>query len=221
MFSSRFLRRIRRFRWLGVFLVPCGVVYCLLVLVEQVEQKKQRTGSGYQVAKTFLQDRSLLEEIEENRELLLSRWVEAQPTVLRLEDLQGYESRMPEVSKGSALVSTVDEVGAAVTPPEITEEKPADVKAQGDKPVKFPTSEGSYTVTLASFRKKTNADRFVQELNETGLEAFQWEIELPRKGRWHRVSTGNFVNARRARVFAKRLEQRGYDGFVTKIPISP
>jgi cell division septation protein DedD len=78
---------------------------------------------------------------------------------------------------------------------------------------------GSYAINLASFRDKERADRFVQELKKKGFEAFRWEVNLPGKGRWHRVSIGNFPTRKEAKDFVrqKKLKDK-FRPFITRIP---
>ena len=86
------------------------------------------------------------------------------------------------------------------------------------KPTTGPSATGEgYTVNLASFREKTRADRHIEELKKQGIEAFEWETEIPQKGRWHRVSIGNIPTIRNAQIFARKLEERGFRTFVTRL----
>lgn len=86
------------------------------------------------------------------------------------------------------------------------------------KPTTGPSATGEgYTVNLASFREKTRADRYIEELRRQGIEAFEWETEIPQKGRWHRVSIGDFSTIQEAQIFAAELEERGFRTFVTRL----
>ncbi len=77
---------------------------------------------------------------------------------------------------------------------------------------------GSYTINVASFRQKDRAEQLVDELKREGLRAFRWEIDLPEKGKWHRVSIGNFPKRRDAEDFVaqKKLKDR-FELFITRI----
>ena len=78
---------------------------------------------------------------------------------------------------------------------------------------------GAYTINIASFRKKENAEQYVQELKQMGIEAFDWEIDLPQKGKWHRVSVGGFSTRQEAKDYAGSLKQKGIsDIFITRVP---
>ncbi len=77
---------------------------------------------------------------------------------------------------------------------------------------------GTLTINLGSFRQKQGADRYVAELKKQGIEAFSWEVNLPGKGRWYRVSAGRFSTREEAVNYAKKLNQEGISGtFITKI----
>jgi len=77
---------------------------------------------------------------------------------------------------------------------------------------------GTYTVNLASSRQKQGADRYVEELKKQGVDAFRWEVNLPEKGRWYRVSAGRFSTRQEAVDYAKKLTQKGISNtFITKI----
>jgi septal ring-binding cell division protein DamX len=77
---------------------------------------------------------------------------------------------------------------------------------------------GTFTINLASFRQKQRADRYVEELKKLGLYAYNWEVNLPEKGRWHRVSIGAFPTLGVAKNYTKQLRQKGIsDWFIIKI----
>jgi cell division septation protein DedD len=78
---------------------------------------------------------------------------------------------------------------------------------------------GAYTVNVASFRSKEGALRYVEQLKAMGLDAFDWEIDIPQKGRWYRVSVGDFPTREKAQNYADELKQKGMSGmFIIQIP---
>ena len=78
---------------------------------------------------------------------------------------------------------------------------------------------GAYTINIASFRQRENAERYVTELKQMGVDAFDWEIDLPGKGTWYRVSVGGFSTRREAEDYASGLKQKGIsDIFITQVP---
>ena len=77
---------------------------------------------------------------------------------------------------------------------------------------------GAFTVNLGSFRQKQSADRYVEKLKNQGIDAFDWEINIPRKGTWYRVSAGRFSTRKEAVDYMKKLNAEGIsETFVTKI----
>ena len=90
--------------------------------------------------------------------------------------------------------------------------------AEEDRPLEKKASlAGKYTIHVASFRKKVTCDRYMKELRGQGYEAYGWEIDLPEKGRWHRVSIGAFPSRREAESFvsANNLKEKFYV-FITR-----
>ncbi len=81
---------------------------------------------------------------------------------------------------------------------------------------KLPT--GRYTLNIASFRDKGNADRLVRELEEKGYEAFVEKASIPQKGTWYRVAVGRFSSRGEALAFAQGLKEKGINySFVRKL----
>ena len=82
--------------------------------------------------------------------------------------------------------------------------------------VKLPT--GGYTLNIASFRDKGNADRLRKELEQKGYEAFVEKANIPQKGMWYRVAVGHFPSREEALAFAKVLQEEGIDySFLRKL----
>lgn len=81
---------------------------------------------------------------------------------------------------------------------------------------KLPT--GGYTVNIASFKDKGNADQLMKELVEKGYEAFVEKTNIPQKGTWYRVATGRFSSRGEALAFAQGLKEKGIKySFVRKL----
>ncbi len=94
----------------------------------------------------------------------------------------------------------------------MAEEPKGPARAEGKPPT------GGYTVNIASFRDKSNADRLMKELEQKGYEAFVETANIPQKGTWHRVAVGHFSSREEAFAFAKRLQEEGIDySFVRKL----
>jgi ankyrin repeat protein len=78
---------------------------------------------------------------------------------------------------------------------------------------------GTFTVNVASFREEHSADRYVEKLKKKGMDAFSWVVNLPKKGRWYRVSVGSFPTRQEAQNYMKAVRQEGIsDAFIIKIP---
>jgi cell division septation protein DedD len=94
-----------------------------------------------------------------------------------------------------------------------TVEEPKDLAIPEER---LPT--GGYTVNIASFRDKGNADRLLKELEEKGYEAFIEKANIPQKGTWYRVAAGRFSSRGEALAFAQGLKEKGINySFVRKL----
>jgi septal ring-binding cell division protein DamX len=80
-------------------------------------------------------------------------------------------------------------------------------KGRGKLEGKFPT--GRYTLNIASFRDKGNADRLMKELEEKGYDAFVEQATISQKGTWYRVAVGRFSSRGEALAFAQGLKGKG------------
>ena len=77
---------------------------------------------------------------------------------------------------------------------------------------------GRYTLNIASFRNKGNANRLMKELEDKGYEAFVEKANIPGKGTWYRVAVGRFSSREEALTFARGLKEKGVTySFVRKI----
>lgn len=78
---------------------------------------------------------------------------------------------------------------------------------------------GTFVINVASFRQRQSAKRYVEKLKQEGIDAFEWKVDLPQKGRWYRVSVGGFSNRQEAEKYANELSRKGLsDMFITRIP---
>jgi hypothetical protein len=78
---------------------------------------------------------------------------------------------------------------------------------------------GAYTINIASFRQREHAEHHVEELKQMGVDAFDWEIDLPDKGKWYRVSVGGFSTRQEAEDYASGLKQKGISEIlITRVP---
>jgi chromosome partitioning protein len=136
-------------------------------------------------------------------------------------DVEGHsvESSRADVSavEGAPVSLSIRESESQGSQKEETEEAIARIESREDPVMGSSATGDGYTVNVASFREKTRADRHIEELKKQGIEAFEWETEIHQKGRWHRVSIGNFPTIRDAQIFATELEERGFRTFVTRL----
>ena len=100
-------------------------------------------------------------------------------------------------------------------------EPAAPLREQKEPAVVSPTAGGTYTVHLASFKERIRADRYVEKLKNEGLKAFRWQVDLPAKGRWHRVCVGSFLTRNQAKLFAANLQKEGRETFVIRLSMQP
>jgi cell division septation protein DedD len=132
--------------------------------------------------------------------------------------------KLSEAEMGEALDKMVK-----VSPPQDTkpeEEAKKMVEEKGPAPEKQaeprPEPElqaGGFTVNLATFKEKSRADQYLEELKKDDIDAFVWTVDLEEKGAMHRVSTGRFSTRQQAEVLAKELEEKKkIKTFVVEIP---
>lgn len=77
---------------------------------------------------------------------------------------------------------------------------------------------GRFTVNAGSFKDRLRAERFMDELTETGYEAFIMKATIPESGTFYRVSVGRFDSREEALALAKELrENQGIDTFVREL----
>jgi DedD protein len=54
-------------------------------------------------------------------------------------------------------------------------------------------ADGSWTVQLAAYQERAEADRFAAGLRDKGYAPYIVEVEIPNKGTWYRVRMGRFA----------------------------
>ena len=101
------------------------------------------------------------------------------------------------------------------------EGKPQVAMVEEPKSLEIPAGRlptGMYTLNIASFRDKANADRLMKELEEKGYAAFVEKANIPQKGTWYRVAVGRFSSRGEALTFAQELKKKGINySFVRKL----
>ena len=214
----------RRIRSFGVFLIVLVGLFVLVLVVRNWRQKVEWIGGEIHKI-VSVRDRAAGEKIESQPADIVSQLEETpaipSPTLGLQKQGVLVESSAAEVSEGeeTLVAAPIAKVSESEGPQiEKTQEKVANLKGREESIIRSSVTGGEYTVNLASFRQKTRAHRYVEDLKKQGFEAFEWEVEIPETGRWHRVSIGSFSTLKQAQLFAKELEQKGFKTFIARLP---
>jgi DedD protein len=68
-------------------------------------------------------------------------------------------------------------------------------------------SDGGFQIQVASFKKASDADAFVEDLRKRGHSAFRQAAYVPDRGLWHRVRIGPFKTKYQAIQYKKKFEK--------------
>ncbi|HKQ32622.1 MAG TPA: SPOR domain-containing protein [Thermodesulfobacteriota bacterium] len=71
-----------------------------------------------------------------------------------------------------------------------------------------PKSGGGFTVQVASYRDRKDAEELEQRLARKGYQAFVAEAVIPGKGKWYRVRVGRFGTRKEAASFGESLKRK-------------
>lgn len=94
-----------------------------------------------------------------------------------------------------------------------------DVPAAKPAPATLPavTQDGKFTIQIASFLEREQAQNLVRWLRERGYPAFMVTAEIEGRGTWHRVRVGRFPGKSDAAAYQKELENKIHlRGFITR-----
>jgi len=69
-------------------------------------------------------------------------------------------------------------------------------------------ADGSWTVQLAAYQDRTEADRFAAGLRDKGYAPYIVEVAIPSKGTWYRVRMGRFPNRDAASRYMDDFKRR-------------
>jgi cell division septation protein DedD len=86
--------------------------------------------------------------------------------------------------------------------PEMPPPPPAEKGPPAAEPAPF-----AYTVHLESFRDSTVAQKRLKQIEGMGLEAFTVEVDLAKKGIFHRIFVGRFADRSQAKALQARLKK--------------
>ncbi len=82
------------------------------------------------------------------------------------------------------------------------------VKDSGTKTVTRTKTGGMFTLQVASYREKGEADALADRLSQKGYGAFVVPADVPGKGKWFRVRVGEFRTKREAGTFGEDLKRK-------------
>jgi cell division septation protein DedD len=192
------------------------VVVLVALVVFMVVRREKETGEELVVIKEI---QPLVESEEETAALPVGAQLEEEEESFQFIATEPSDTAMTEdepIEEASVETPVVEEPESL--PTEVEEEVVASI-AEETPPAKEKAPIGAYTINVASFKKIENARHRVDELKKMGLDAFDWEIDIPQKGRWYRVSVGGFATRREAENYVNELRQKGItDTFVTRGP---
>lgn len=113
------------------------------------------------------------------------------------------EQPMPETKSAN-----IPKTETPVTKPPAPKSEPAkqEVKKEADKKVNIETGTGSYTIVVASFKEKANAEKGSKHWTDAGYEAMITEKTTGKNGvKWYRLSIGRYETKQDAIIAAAKL----------------
>jgi cell division protein FtsN len=115
-------------------------------------------------------------------------------------------SVQPEIA-----VATRPEPSKTVPTPVVqaTETKPADAAPPAEQPPVAATAAGQFTVQVGSHNEVGQASEQVNKLRAAGFEARVVSVDIPKRGRWHRVQSGSFSNRAEANRHGAQILTKG------------
>src|SRR2546423_12407008 len=118
----------------------------------------------------------------------------------------------PPTTANDSKPSIVDPAKA----PKAAREEPASEKRAAGKPavkVSATTATGGYSVQVAAYNRKAEAENLVTTLDKRGYQA-----RVDESGAWFRVRIGRYATAKDAEEALKRIKAKHMDGFVVRAP---
>lgn len=118
-------------------------------------------------------------------------------------------SQTPETSSTTTITSSTT---TTTTTTSTTASTSTTSTAPAAKPVKeaaAATSRDAWTVCAASFRREVVAQNYARRLVDQGLPAGVNQVDLGKRGTWHRVCVGTFSTLAKARGQYKAWEKQG------------
>ncbi len=128
----------------------------------------------------------------------------------------GWSSNRAEtaVSAGETVTETAKAEGGEIVPEEKkvpvaaaapSDEKKPSVPAATQAEIKSPTKQEKYQIQVGSFKEKEKADQLSKKLTGLGFSPRVAEIQVPKKGRWMRITLVGFESREDAQKAADRV----------------
>lgn len=177
----------------GSKMLPVMVVFSLIILVGVVIYALNQYGYinlwGEKPAKVFA--------IQEQQTPITEPSTEPYPT-------QPVEEPTTHQTTSEAISKT--EVPATKQPAPVPEPAKPVVKKEAEIKVHIESGTGNYTIVVASFKAKTNAEKNVKLWTDAGYDAMITEKDSEKKGsKWYRVSIGRYETKQDAMKAAAKL----------------
>ena len=127
----------------------------------------------------------------------------------QIEKKQGDDGTTREKSAQPVTRATTENKSSAVT------KQPVESKKKDVSPA-VKNGKLHYTLQIASYQEKNDADEDVKKMKQRGYAAFIVASELPGKGTWYRVRLGSFSSKAAAEKLQRELRAKeGISPFVT------
>jgi cell division septation protein DedD/phage FluMu protein Com len=229
--ETRNWQRSSRFAMLASIVVVVIVALIVFMVVRKEKKPPEEVVLIQKIEPMVETEEQKMESVVETEEETMAVPVGArfeEEATVEIPEFQEVEPIPSVITEGESIEQVLTEppaeVETEVGPSEDEQQAVASIAvetqpAEETVPAKNMPSAGSFTINVASFKAKGNAERYAEELKEQGIDAFDWEITLPEKGRWYRVSVGGFASRQEAEDYASDLRQKGItDIFITQIP---
>ncbi|MDI6802558.1 MAG: SPOR domain-containing protein [Bacteroidota bacterium] len=171
----------------GSKMLPIMVIFSLIILVGVVIYALNQYGYihlwGEKPTKVIV--------IPEQQEEITEPATELSPT-----------DTIEEETTQQTKAESVPKIEAPVTKQPVPTPEPAKqpVKKEAEQKVHKETGSGSYSIVVASFREKSNAEKNVKRWTDAGYEAM-----ITEKDKWYRVSVGRYETKQDAMKAAAKL----------------
>lgn len=176
----------------GSKMLPVMVVFSLVILVGVVIYALNQYGYinlwGEKPAKVIA-----IPEQQEQMTEPATEYTESQP-IEEPTTTQTIEEALPKTKPATKQPAPVPEPAKPV------------VKKEAEKKVHIESGTGNYTIVVASFKEKSNAEKTLKRWTDAGYDAMITEKDAEKKGsKWYRVSIGRYETKQDAMKAAAKL----------------